>query len=115
MLTKKIIFSAILFMMGSILIWYQANSQFVWKWWDGKSVVSILIFAIPSGFCFYYAWTFAVQEFESLWSARLFSFALSYVTFPLMTWFYMDESPFKVKTIICIMLSLLIVLVQIFC
>ena len=115
MITKKLIFSAILFAIGSILVWYQANCQFVWKWWDGKSVVSVLIFSIPASFCFYYAWTFAVQELDSLWSARLLGQALSYVTFPLMTWFYMDESPFKTKTLVCIVLSLVIVLVQILC
>jgi|TARA_R100000152_G_C6604611_1_gene60532 drug/metabolite transporter (DMT)-like permease len=112
-MTQKILFSTALFFLGSFLVWYQANSQFVWKWWEGKGVLSVLIFAIPTSFCFYYAWTFAVHEFNSLWSARLFSFALSYFVFPVLTWFHLDESPFKTKTIICIVLSLVIILVQV--
>jgi hypothetical protein len=114
-ITKKLIFSVILFLLGNIIIWYQANSQFVWKWWEDKSVLSVLLLGVPAGFCYYYGWQLAVKEFNSLWSARLFSYALSYFAFPIMTWIYMNETPFSMKTITCIILSLLIVLVQICC
>tara|TARA_Y100000310_G_C20622610_1_gene784174 strand:+ start:1108 stop:1455 length:348 start_codon:yes stop_codon:yes gene_type:complete len=113
MFTKRLIFSTILFFIGNIIIWYQVNSQFVWKWWENKSILAVLAFGIPAGFCFYYGWTFAVREFNSLWSARLYAYALSYSAFPIMTWIYLDESPFKMKTIICILLSLMIIAVQI--
>jgi len=105
--------AAVLFFIGNILIWYQANAQFVWPWWKGRVVLSVLGLGVPAGFFFYYGWTFAVREFESLWSARLFAYALSYAAFPILTYFYMDESPFKTKTIICVLLSLAIIVVQI--
>jgi hypothetical protein len=110
---KHIMIAAVLFFIGNILIWYQANAQFVWPWWKGRVVLSVLGLGVPAGFFFYYGWTFAVREFESLWSARLFAYALSYAAFPILTYFYMDESPFKTKTIICVLLSLAIIAVQI--
>ncbi len=110
---KHVAISAGLFFIGNIIIWYQANSQFVWPWWKDRSVLAVLGFGVPASFFYYYGWTFAVREFDTLWSARLFAYALSYSAFPIMTYFYLDESPFKTKTIICIFLSLVIVAVQI--
>lgn len=112
MITKRLILCVILTILAHIIVWYQCNSQFVWKWWQDKPIITVLIFALPSAFLFYYSWTFAVKEFSSLWSARLFLQAASYLVFPAMTWFYLDESPFKLKTMICIFLSFVIIVIQ---
>jgi hypothetical protein len=55
-----------------------------------------------------------VGEIEELWTARLLAFAASYLVFPFLTWWIMHESPFTTKTIVCILLSFVIVAVQLF-
>jgi hypothetical protein len=111
---KYVVFSCLLTIAGHIFLWFQANSQFVWDWWRDHQIASVLIFSMPAAFCFFYGWTFAVQEFNSVWSARLIGFALSFTIFPVLTWYMLGESMFRPKVLICIALAVGILLVQLF-
>lgn len=111
---KYVALSFALTMIGHVIIWFQVNSQFVWIWWKNHQVLPVFLLAIPAGLCFFYGWTFAVQEFESLWSARLIGFAVSFTVFPVLTWYLMDESMFRPKVLICVGLAVLIIIVQLF-
>jgi hypothetical protein len=61
-----------------------------------------------------YGTKFIVEVTDELWAARLAGFGASYLCFPLMTWYYMDESMFTSKTMLCVFLAFLILLVQLF-
>ena len=103
-----------LFILGQTLVWFQLNSQFVWDWWKDKPIPAIIFFSIPASFCFWYGVRMVVGEMNELWGPRLLIFGMSYLTFPLLTWYYMNESMFTPKTMICVFLSCLIVGVQLF-
>ena len=51
---------------------------------------------------------------DMLWTSRFVAFSLSYLTFPLMTWWYLGESMFTTKTLVCSILAFLIITTQIF-
>ncbi len=53
-----------------------------------------------------------VGEMNELWGPRLLIFGMSYLTFPLLTWYYMNESMFTPKTLVCVILSFAIVAIQ---
>ena len=101
-----------LFILGHILGWYTHNLQFVYDFWKNRPVLSNLVFGIPCGFAYWYAIKFMMAATGELWTSRFVAFALSYLTFPLMTWFYLGESMLTQKTIICTFLAFLIILVQ---
>ncbi len=110
----NIFVGCLLFILGQTLVWFQLNSQFVWDWWKDKPIPAIIFFSIPASFCFWYGVRMVVGEMNELWGPRLLIFGMSYLTFPLLTWYYMNESMFTPKTMICVLLSFAIIAVQLF-
>ena len=106
-------FGIILYFLGGIVGWFQNNLWQFSSWWKDKGSISVLIFSLPIGFAMYYAWKYFVLYFGNTWSARMMFFALSYMIFPILTYVFLNESPFTVKNIISIVLSILIIVVQI--
>jgi hypothetical protein len=102
------------FIIGNILAWFQYNSQFVWRWWADKPVLSSFIFAIPLGLCFWYAIRSIVSDVDNLWSSKLIGFGVSNVVFGVLTYFFLKESIFEPKTITCLFLSCAIIAIQVF-
>jgi hypothetical protein len=111
---KYVALSFVLTMIGHVIIWFQVNSQFVWVWWRDHQTLPIFLFSLPAAFCFFYGWTYAVQEFDSLWVARLVGFAISFTVFPVLTWYFMGESMFRPKIMICVVLAMAILMIQLF-
>jgi hypothetical protein len=113
--SKGIVIAALLFVSAHILSWLQLNMQFLSEWWAGKGLLSVIVFGIPCGLLFWYAWGHATNSLDkSLWGARFLSFGLSYLTFPIMTHYFLGESMFTPKTMICVFLSFVIMFVQIY-
>ena len=83
--------------------------------WRGRSLIIAVILAIPiSMLAFYSTRHLYIALNETAWGVRLTAFGMSYVTFPILTWLLLHESMFTPKTMTCIGLSLIIVLIQIF-
>ena len=102
------------FTVGHVFAWYTHNSQFVWEFWKDKPVLANILFGVPCGILFWYGVKYAVSASDLLWTSRFVAFSLSYVTFPIMTWWYLGESMFTLKTLICTLLAFMIIGVQIF-
>jgi hypothetical protein len=104
-----------LFALLHILVWFSANLQFVDGFESSKIIIVSLILSIPTTLCAFYASraTYIAME-ESLWSVRFIAFGISYLVFPFLTWIFLNESMFTFKTIVCVLLSVLIVCIQVF-
>ena len=112
MLNSNIVFGVMLVVTGHVLAWYTHNLQFVYEYWKTRPILSNIIFGIPCGFAYWYATKFFMAATGELWSSRFVGFSLSYLTFPIMTWIYLDESMFTPMTLICRLLTFMIKLVQ---
>lgn len=102
-----------LFVAGHVLAWYTHNSQFVWEYWKDRPILANMLFGVPCGLFFWYGTRHAVAASDLLWTSRFVAFSLSYVTFPIMTWWYLGESMFTLKTLLCTILAFMIIGVQI--
>jgi len=109
---NKLLLGFLVFCIGHTLAWFQYNSQFVWKWWEDKPLLTVSIYAIPAALCFWFATKLIVGETGALWSSRLLAFSASYLIFPVLTWYFAKESMLEPKTLICVALSLGIIAVQ---
>tara|TARA_R100000152_G_C6737297_1_gene161367 strand:- start:268 stop:609 length:342 start_codon:yes stop_codon:yes gene_type:complete len=109
----KITLGVMFFIVGNVLAWFQFNSQFVWDWWKDKPIIANLIFAIPMGFCFWYAVKNIVEETGLLWSSKIIGFGVGQVIFAVLTYALMKESIFTTKTLVCILLSIVIIWIQV--
>ena len=113
-ISNNLILACCLFALGQTLAWFQINSQFVWEWWRDKPIVAVLLYGLPTGLCFLYGVKLAYAEMGQVWGPRFLIFSMSYLTFPILTWYFLNESMFTTKTMICVFLSMLIMGVQLF-
>jgi len=113
-ISNKMAIALCLFALGQTLAWFQINSQFVWEWWREHPIFAVCLYGIPTGLCFLYGVRFAYEEMGQVWGPRFLIFSMSYLTFPLLTWYFLNESMFTTKTMICVFLSMMIVGVQLF-
>ena len=110
--TSNIMIACCLFALGQTMGWFQLNAQFVWEWWKDKPIVSAAVFSIPTGICFWYGIKLCYEEWGQVWGPRFLIFSMSYLTFPIFTWYFLNESMFTAKTMTCVFLSFLIIAIQ---
>ena len=101
-------------LVGQINVWFGTNSQLVWKWWSNKPMLAAVLFGVPATICFWYGTKYAFEAMNELWGPRFLGFGMSYVSFPILTWWLLNESMFTTKTMICVLLSFMIMAIQIF-
>ena len=102
------------FLVGNIIAWFQYNNQFVWDWWKDKPIFTNLIFAPFVGMCFWYGTKNIVSVTNELWASKLLAFGVSNFVFAVMTYSLMKESMFTTKTLTCLALAGIIILIQLF-
>ena len=101
-----------LFILADVLVWFQLNTQFLSEWWNGRSLLLCGVLALPVAFGYYFAWSYAVAAFGSWWGVRFVAFSLTFLVFPVMTYYMLGESFFTSKTVICTLLAFCILGVQ---
>ena len=98
---------------GQTCVWFASNSQIVWQWWSGKPLLAAILFGIPASLFFWHGTKYGFMAMDELWGPRFLGFGMSYVSFPLLTWWLMNESMFTAKTMACVLLSFVIMAIQI--
>ena len=104
----------LIFIVGQTLGWFQLNMQKYSTWWQDKPLISALVFGIPTSVAFWYAWKYISESTGSVWTARFIGSCTGYIIFPVLTWYLLGESMFTTKTMVCLALSIMIILIQIF-
>ena len=96
-----------------ILVWLTTNLQLVESWKDSSKIWWVIIgLAIPTSVQAAYATRMLYLSLDSAWSIRFIGFGTSYLIFPVMTWMLLGESMFTLKTLLCIALSIVILMIQ---
>ena len=113
-MTHKLFLACLLFAAGQTMGWFNLNSQFVWEWWKDKPLAAVFLYSVPAGICFWYGIRLAYEDMGEVWGPRFLIFSMSYLTFPILTWYFLNESMFTIKTMVCVLLSFAIVAVQLF-
>ena len=99
---------------GQICVWFGTNSQVVWKWWSDKPLFAAIMWGVPATLFFWHGTKYGYMSMMELWGPRFLGFGMSYLTFPLLTWWLASESMFTTKTMLCVALSFMIMGIQIF-
>lgn len=100
-----------------VLIWFSSNGQFMedsdfFKKHSLAFAICVSPFVAILG---YYGSRFIHEAMsQSLWQIRFIGFGLSYLVFPILTWYLLGESMFTLKTMLCIALSILMIMIQIY-
>ena len=106
-----------LFIVLHVLVWFASNAQFIKEenFLTQNSLMLCLALSPFIGILSYFGSKFVYDGMgDSAWSVRLIGFGLSYIVFPALTWHFLGESMFTVKTMLCVFLSFLIIAIQIY-
>lgn len=103
-----------LFLIGQAMGWFQLNAQYLWDWWKDRPISAAFLIGAPTSVAFWYAWRTIVEATGSVWTARFIGSSTGLIVFPILTWFLLGESMFTTKTMICLGLAVLIILIQLF-
>ena len=100
--------------LGQTFVWFQTNSQLVWDWWKDKPVIAALFSLWLIALSFWYGTKYIYEATGELWTARYVAFGISYLIFPFLTYYFLGESIFTAKTMVCTGLAIIIVCIQFF-
>ena len=113
MLVKEFFWFIGLIFISQLIIWFQINGQFVWPSFSKNEILLSLVGA-PISYMLIKATKYGWIAFEGvLWPQRLIAFATGIILFSLCTWLFLGEG-ITTKTSICLILSVVIVLIQVF-
>jgi hypothetical protein len=110
----NLLIATCLILLCHTLIWFGTNLQLLENWDKSKTLTISICLAIPISLISYYGTHYGFKALGALWSVRFLAFSLSYLVFPILTWVYLEESPFTLKTLLCVILSFIMIAIQIF-
>jgi len=109
----KILFGILFGILGQFGSFMQLQGAIKYNW-HGKYMWIILLSSIPVSWLFIKSVRFLVDGFGGeIWPSRLIGFSIGMVVFTLLSIVLFKES-FSLKTIVCLFLGLIILLIQLF-
>lgn len=101
-------------LIAQIITWYGTNGQFMWPWVKEHIYLSSMIFGATSCYFFILATEYSVKYFDNnIWPVRILSFCVGIISFAVLSSLIRGEH-LTPKTIVCLLLSFLIMAIQIF-
>ena len=113
-MSANLVYCFLCFMALQVAAWFSTNLQLAAGYSPTKTLAVALILAVPTTLLAYYGTKFGYEALGGAWSVRFFAFAVSYLVFPILTWYILGESMFTLKTMSCVVLSIIIILIQIY-
>jgi len=100
------------FLIGHVLVWYQLNGQFLWKWFrENEWLVAAGGFFIS--FFFIWGTKYTVDAMEGLlWPARFIGFSIGMLQYALFVGYYFNEG-MNLKTWVSLSLCFILIAIQI--
>jgi len=110
----QLIYGMLFFTAVHALGWWATNAQFVDGWTNRQAVILCMILSVPTTLLAFLGSKHVYNALGGeLWSVRFVAFGLSWLIFPILTWAFLGETMFTLKTILCTILSFLIIYIQI--
>lgn len=109
---NKLYTSMLLVGLGNLFSWWVLNGQFLYKnkIWHNPWIMSLI--ATPVGVAFWWATKLSYEHFGYTWNIRLIGFGVGTLVFGVMSYIMLNEIP-TLKTFICLLLALAIILIQV--
>jgi hypothetical protein len=109
---EHLIKGAVYGLFAQILTFIQLQGNVKWDWLR-RYPVPLLLVSIPIGFFFIKSIEHFVKAYDGdVWPSRLLGFGIGIIVFGLMSWLMFRE-PITLKTIVCLLLSVAIIVIQI--
>lgn len=108
----SLIIGSALFIVAQIIVFYQLNGQFLWKWFRDNEMLMSLV-GVPVAFLMILGTKYTVEGFEGLfWPSRFVAFGLGMVIYAAGISYYFNEG-ISAKTLVSLALSLALICIQV--
>ena len=108
----RIIYSLLLGAIAQAISFIQLQGQSLWKFPKDNPYIMMLL-GLPISLLYIHSTRLMNEHFLASWPGRLIGFGVGVVVFTIMSWFLFKEYPTP-KTLTCLGLACLIVILQIF-
>ena len=108
----KILYAVLLTILGHAIAFIQLQGQMAWKFPKENPYVMMLL-GLPISLIFIKTTKIFNEAFDANWPGRLVGFGIGAIIFTVMSWIIFKENPTP-KTLVCLGLAFLIVILQIF-
>lgn len=106
-----LVYSIVLLVIANFIAYFQLNGQFFLKGWYWNNPWTTSLIGFPVGMLFFWATKYSYMHYGFTWNMRMIGFGVGTIMFGIMSWLTLKEVP-TLKTIICILLALAIILIQ---
>ena len=113
MVLKDLFIGSLYFLIGHILVWYQLNGQFIWKWFrDNEWLVAAGGFIIS--FFFIWGTKYTVQAMDGLlWPVRFIGFGIGMIQYAIFVQLYFIVAIWMI-TAVSLTLGVILICIQVF-
>ena len=109
----SIIFILTVYLFSQAFTFYQLQGH-LWNKWIKEHPFLMTLMGVPVGYFVILASRQMVSLYDGqTWPNRIIGFSIGVIVFSIMAWFILKE-PITTKTIICLSLSFIILLIQLF-
>lgn len=110
---KNLLIGIGLYTISQILVWFQANGQFLWPFFK-KNTWLIALLGSGVGYMFILGTRYIAEHYSGeVWPGRFIGFSIGMLVYAVFTYYFLGEG-MNLKTTICLMLSVCIILIQLF-
>jgi hypothetical protein len=109
-----IIIGIVCFAMAQIIAWFSSNALILSERTARHYIPMIVILSPLTGLGFAFGTKHLYDSIDELWAVRFFAFAIGYLIFIPLAWWFFDESPLTIKNVVSTLLCLTLISVQVF-
>ena len=109
---KGVLIGSLLYVVAQTIGWFQTNGLLISKWFADNVVLTSFVLGPFVAMFFAYGTKYIYEDTQALWVARFLGFAIGYLIFIPLTWWYLGETPFTAKNIVSFILCCVLIAVQ---
>ena len=112
-MSKNLLYTIILFFVAQSFGWFQANGQFLSKWFKDYPIFWAFTLGGFTSYLFMLGHKYSYQTFEGVtWPGRMLAFSIGIVIFTAFAWMFLGET-LSIKTVVSLFLAAAIIAIQI--
>ena len=106
--------ASVLFVIGHLILWYQANSQFFSEWAKNHKLLLAILLGPPVSYLFMTGvGMVATAMTGDIWATRILPSMIGTIVFMIMTYLVFSQG-IDLKNGICLAMSLAVIFIQVF-
>ena len=106
--------ASLYFIFGHLILWFQANAQFLWEWPKHHKILLAFTLGAPASLLFMTGITHVAHATgNDMWATRIWPSLVGTLVFMIMTYMIFEQG-LNLKNGVCLILTLAVLAIQVF-